>query len=124
LFIQTLVQNYTKKLKSNYLALITIVNNNYIAVLAIAFNRLAKGNLTKRKHYTKIKVFVTSLVNINKALANKAKTNLYTKLLKHFYKFLNVYSCTNVNKLLLIQRKGINYKIIFKKENSCILKVL
>jgi hypothetical protein len=69
-------------------------------------------------------VFITSLANINKALANKAKTNLYTKLLKHFYKFLDVYSCTNANKLLLMQRKGINYKIVFKEENNYILKVL
>jgi hypothetical protein len=106
------------------LALITVVNNNYIAVLAIAFNCLAKGSLTRRKYNTKVKVFIASLVNINKALANKAKTDLCTKLLKHFYKFLDICSCINANKLLLIQRKGINYKIVFKKENSCILKVL
>ena len=101
MFIQTLVQNYAKEPKSNYLALITIVNSNYITVLAIAFNCLAKGSLTKRKRYTKVKVFVASLANINKALANKARINLYTKLLKHFYKFLDIYSCTNANKLLL-----------------------
>jgi hypothetical protein len=106
------------------LALITVVNSNCIAVLAITFNRLAKGSLTKEKRYTKVEVFVASLVNINKALANKAKTDLCTKLLKHFYKFLDVYSCTNANKLLLVQRKGIDYKIVLKEENSCTLKVL
>jgi hypothetical protein len=124
LFIQTFIQNYTKELKDNYLALITTVNSNYIAILAIAFNRLAKGSLTKGKRNTKVKVFVASLANINKTLANKAKANLYTKLLKHFYKFLNICSCTNANKLLLVQRKGINYKIILKEENGYTLKVL
>jgi hypothetical protein len=78
LFTQTLVQNCAKELKDNYLALITIVNSNCIAVLAIAFNYLAKGSLTKGKRCTKVKVFVVSLANINKALTNKAKTDLYT----------------------------------------------
>jgi hypothetical protein len=124
LFIQTFVQNCAKEPKDNYLALITVVNSNYIAVLAIAFNCLAKSSLTKRKCCTKVKVFITNLANINKALANKAKTDLCTKLLKHFYKFLDICSCTNANKLLLMQRKGINYKIVLKEENGCILKVL
>jgi hypothetical protein len=106
------------------LALITIVNSNCIAVLAIAFNRLAKGSLTRRKRCTKVKVFAASLADINKALANKARTDLCTKLLKHFYEFLDVYSCTDANKLLLMRRKGINYKIVLEKENSYTLKVL
>jgi hypothetical protein len=106
------------------LALITVVNSNCIAILAIAFNRLAKGSLTKGKRCTKVKVFVASLADINKALANKAKTDLYTKLLKHFHEFLDVCSCIDANKLLLMQRKGIDYKIVFKEENGCTLKVL
>jgi hypothetical protein len=51
----------------------TIVNSNCIAILAIAFNCLAKGSLTKRKRCTKVKVFVASLANINKTLVNKVK---------------------------------------------------
>ena len=121
---QTLVQNYAKEPKGNYLALITAVNSNCITVLAIAFNCLAKGSLTRGKRNTKVKVFVASLANINKALANKAKADLYTKLLKHFYKFLDVYNCIDANKLLLIQGKGINYKIVLKEENGYTPKVL
>ena len=69
-------------------------------------------------------MFAASLADINKALANKTRTNLYTKLLKHFYKFLDVFSCIDTNKLLLLQGKGIDYKIVLKEENSCTLKVL
>jgi hypothetical protein len=124
LFTQTLVQNCAKEPKGNYLALITAVNSNCIAVLAIAFNRLAKGGLTRGKRCTKVKVFAASLANINKALANKARTDLCTKLLKHFHEFLDVCSCTDADKLLLMRRKGIDYKIVLKEENSYTPKVL
>jgi hypothetical protein len=50
----------------------------------------------------KVKVFAASLANINKALARKAKIDPCTKLLKHYYEFLDVFSCTDANKLLLL----------------------
>ena len=121
---QTLVQNYAREPKGNHPALITAVINNCIAVSAVAFNRLAKGRVTKGKAYTKVEVFAVSLADINKALALKVKTDLCMKLLKHFYEFLDLYSCTNTNKLLLLQGKGVNYRITLKKKDRKMPKVL
>jgi hypothetical protein len=56
--------------------------------------------MLKEKAYTKVKVFIVSLIDINKALVVKARTDPYTKLLKYFYKFLDVYSYIDTNKLL------------------------
>src|SRR5271168_1626573 len=107
---KTLVQNYTKELEKSI---------DYIAVLAVAFNRLTKGKLR-----TKVEVFATSMANINKALAVKVKTDPYTKLLEHFHEFLNVFSCTDTNKLLLLRSERIDYSINLEKKDGKTLKVL
>jgi hypothetical protein len=56
--------------------------------------------MLKGKAYIKVKVFIVSLVDINKALVVKARIDSYTKLPKYFYKFLDVYSYIDTNKLL------------------------
>ena len=48
---------------------------NYVAVLAVAFNRLSL-----RRAYSKIEVFAASLADITKALRIKARTDPRTKL--------------------------------------------
>ena len=65
-------------------------------------------------------MFITSLVDIQKVLANRTKkrTDLCIKLLKHFHKFLNVFDYTRVEKLPPLKGKGINYYIEIKKKND------
>jgi hypothetical protein len=58
--------------------------------------------MLKGKTYIKVKVFIVSLVDINKALVVKVRIDPYIKLLKHFYKFLDIYSYIDTNKLLLL----------------------
>jgi hypothetical protein len=64
------------------------------------FNCLVKGRILKGKAYIKVKVFIVSLVDINKALVVKARIDPYIKLPKHFHKFLDIYSYIDANKLL------------------------
>jgi hypothetical protein len=96
-----------------------LYNFNCVAVLAIAFKRLSL-----RKVYSKIKTFVASLIDIIKALQTKIRTDLCTKLLKQYYKFLDVFSCKQFNKLLLLCNKGIDYRIKLKKQDKKDPKVL
>ena len=60
-------------------------------------------------------MFVISLVNINKALIEKKKINLYTKLLEHFHKFLNLFSLKEIKKLPPLYKKGVDYLIKLEK---------
>jgi hypothetical protein len=46
-------------------------------------------------------VFIASLADINKILTNKAKTDPCIKLLKYFYKFIELFSYKKTNKLVL-----------------------
>ena len=85
---------------------------NCSIVSAAAFN-----TLVQRKKTTKlIEVFTASLADIQKALASRTKkrTDPCTKLLKHFYKFLDIFDCTRAEKLPLLRGKGINYYIEIK----------
>jgi hypothetical protein len=79
--------------------------------------------MLKGKAHTKVEVFVASLVDINKALVVKARTDPYTKLPKHFHEFLDVCSRIDANKLPPLQGKGRDYKIVLEKENGYTLKI-
>jgi hypothetical protein len=72
----------------------------------LSFSYLIQG-----KYYIKVKVFIASIANINKALINKVKTDPYIKLLEHFYKFLEIFSQEKAVELPLYYRVSINYKI-------------
>ena len=64
----TTVRNYVNE---------TSYNLDYVAVSAVAFNRLSL-----KKVYNKTEVFAASLTDITKALRIKTKTDPRTKLLK------------------------------------------
>ena len=69
-------------------------------------------------------MFLASIVDINKALSKKPKIDPYIKLLEYFYKFLDVFSCIEANKLLLYYSREIDYRIDLEKEDRKVLKVL
>ena len=60
-------------------------------------------------------MFTTSLVDIDKALIEKKKIDPCTRLLEYFYKFLNLFSLKEVEKLSSLYRKGVNYLIKLEK---------
>ena len=60
-------------------------------------------------------MFVVSLVDINKVLIEKKKINLCTRLSEHFYKFLNLFSLKEVEKLSLFCKKEVDYLIKLEK---------
>ena len=64
------------------------------------------------------------MVDINKALSKKAKIDPYIKLLEHFHKFLDMFSCIDANKLPLFYSREIDYRIDLEKEDRKVLKVL
>ena len=51
------------------------------------------------------------MADIEKALAIKTPTDLYTKLPKYFHEFLDVFNRTDVEKLPPLRGKGIDYAI-------------
>ena len=69
-------------------------------------------------------MFSASIIDINKALSKKTKIDLCIKLLKHYYKFLDVFSCIDANKLLPFCSREIDYRIDLEKEDRKVLKVL
>jgi hypothetical protein len=89
-----------------------------VAVSAIAFHRLTRGKLR-----SKVEVFAASLADINKALARKAKIDPRTKLPKHYYEFLDVFSCTDADKLPPLRGKGIDHGVALEKEDGKTPKV-
>jgi len=91
---------------------------NCVAVSAVAFHRLTRGKLR-----SKVEVFAASLADINKALARKAKIDPRTKLPKHYYEFLDVFSRTDADKLPPLRGKGIDHGIALEKEDGKTLKV-
>ena len=62
-------------------------------------------------------VFSASLINIDKALARKKYTNLTSKLLKRFYKYLELFNKLVAEKLPSY-REGVNYKINLLKNEQ------
>ena len=60
-------------------------------------------------------MFVANLINIDKALIEKKKIDLYIRLLKHFYKFLNLFSLKKAKKLSFFCKKRVNYLIKLEK---------
>jgi hypothetical protein len=81
--------------------------------LAIAFKRLSL-----KKAYGKTEIFTASLMDIIKALWTKTRMDPYIKLLKQYYKFLDVFSREQSNKLPPLYGKGIDYRIKLKKQDG------
>ena len=65
----------------------------------------------KFKQQEEIKIFFVNIINIKKTLRVKLKTDLWLKLLAHYFKFLNVFDQAEVSKLSFIQSSNKNHKI-------------
>ena len=60
-------------------------------------------------------MFIVNLIDINKVLIEKKKIDPYIRLLEHFYKFLNLFSLKEVEKLSPFCRKEVDYSIKLEK---------
>ena len=68
-----------------------------------------------QKSWDKSLVFIISLIDINKFLIKNKKIDPCTRLPKHFYKFLNLFSLKKAKKLPSLCKKGVDYLIELEK---------
>jgi len=111
-FTETVIQNREASAEDEF---------NHIMMSAMFFLNLIQKKEEKQK---KIKVFLTSMINIKKVLISQKKMNSRTILFSHYYKFLNVFNCTMTEKLSFLREEGIDYQIELKEMNEKELKVL
>jgi len=78
----------------------------------------------KEERQKKIEVFLTSMINIEKALTSQKKTDLRTILSDHYHEFLNVFDHTMTKKLLPLREEGTDHQIKLKEVNRKESKVL
>ena len=64
-----------------------------------------------------IEIFAASIADINKALAVKAKIDPRTKLLKQYWKFLNLFDTKEAEKLPPARGCRVDYAIDLVEEN-------
>ena len=69
-------------------------------------------------------MFVASIADIKKALRLRSTTDPYTKMLKHFSKYLDVADRIEADKLLLLCRPEIDHYIKLQEVDSKTLEVL
>ena len=79
---------------------------NHIMMLTTFFSNLIQKKEEKQK---KIEVFLTSMINIEKALTLQKKMNLRTILLSHYHEFLNVFDHTMTEKLPFLREEDTDY---------------
>jgi len=82
---------------------------------AMFFTNLIQKKEEKQK---KIEVFLTSMINIEKALTSQKKTNLRTILSDHYHEFLNVFDRTMAEKLPPLREEGTDHQIELKEVNE------
>jgi len=88
---------------------------------AMFFTNLIQKKEEKQK---KIEVFLTSMINIEKALTSQKKTDLRTILSDHYHEFLNVFNHMMTEKLPFLRREDTDHQIELKEVNEKELKVL
>jgi len=111
-FTETVVQNRKASAEDKF---------NYIMMLTTFFLNLIQKKEEKQK---KIEMFLTSMINIEKALTSQKKTNLRTIFSNHYYEFLNVFHHTMTKKLSFLREEGTDHQIELKEMNEKELKVL
>jgi hypothetical protein len=104
---RTLVQNRT--IQPNKLLKCSMVS-------AVGYHTLVQ----RKKKVKEIEVFAASIADIQKALASTTKKRIdpRMKLPKHFYEFLDVFDCTEAEKLPPLQGKGIDYYIEIERKDG------
>jgi len=78
----------------------------------------------KEEKQKKIKVFLTSITDIEKVLISQKKTDLRTILFSYYHEFLNVFNCMMTKKLPFLKEEGTDYQIELEEMNEKELKVL
>ncbi len=111
-FTETVIQNKKASAEDKF---------NHIMMLTMFFSNLIWKKEEKQK---KIEVFLTSMINIKKALTLQKKTDLRTILLSHYYKFLNVFNHTMTEKLSFLRKEDTDHQIKLKEMNEKESKVL
>jgi len=111
-FTETIIQNREASAKSEF---------NYVMMSATFFTNLIQKKEEKQK---KIEVFLTSMINIEKALISQKKTDLRTILFNHDYEFLDVFNCMMTEKLPPLRGEGTDHQIKLEEMNEKESKVL
>ncbi len=111
-FTETIIQNREASAKSEF---------NHVMMSATFFTNLIQKKEEKQK---KIEVFLTSMINIEKALISQKKTDLRTILFNHDYEFLDVFNCMMTEKLPSLRGEGTNHQIKLEEMNEKESKVL
>jgi len=96
-FTETVVQNRKASAEDEF---------NYIMMLTTFFSNFVQKKEKKQK---KIEMFLTSMINIEKALTSQKKTDLRTILFDHYYEFLNVFDHTMTEKLSFLRGEGTDH---------------
>jgi len=65
-----------------------------------------------------IEVFLTSMIDIKKALTSRKKTDLRTILSDHYHEFLNVFNHIMTEKLPLLREEDTDHQIKLKEMNE------
>jgi len=72
----------------------------------------------KEEKQKKIEVFLTSMINIEKALISQKKTDLRTILFDHYHEFLNVFNHMMTEKLPPLREEDTDHQIELKEVNE------
>jgi len=111
-FTETIIQNRKASAESEF---------NHVIMSAMFFMNLIQKKEEKQK---KIEVFLISMINIEKALTSRKKTDSRTILFDHYHEFLNVFNHTMTEKLSLLRREDTDHQIELKEVNEKESKVL
>ncbi len=105
-FTETIVQNRKASAKNEF---------NYVMMSATFFTNLVQKKEEKQK---KIKVFLISMINIEKALTSQKKTDLRTILSDHYHEFLNVFNHMMTKKLPPLREEDTDHQIELEGVNE------
>jgi len=111
-FTETIIQNREASVESKF---------NHVMMSATFFTNLIQKKEEKQK---KIEVFLTSIIDIEKALTSQKKTDLRTILSGHYHEFLNVFDRMMTEKLPPLREEGTDHQIKLKGVNEKESKVL
>jgi len=78
----------------------------------------------KKEKQKKIEVFLTSMINIKKALTLQKKTDLRTILSDYYHEFLDVFNHMMTEKLPPLKEEDTDHQIKLKEVNEKESKVL
>jgi len=105
-FTETFVQNREASAESEF---------NHVMMSATFFTNLIQKKEEKQK---KIEVFLTSMVDIKKALTSRKKTDSRTILFGHYHEFLNVFNHMMTKKLSPLRGEGTDHQIKLEGVNE------